>query len=183
MKKTLIALIAFSLILGSVAFARENESNDDRERVPGPSMIHEFKDIVKRGKDLFGHRRNNDQVLVRPEAVACVKTAIDAKDASLKTAISAQATAMNSAIDARSACQKAALDKTTVKEQREANKTCLVTFKASAKAANSDMKKSRLDAWTKYKSDLKTCGQLQKASGGSENIMLEDGQEAAESAS
>ncbi len=183
MKKTLIAFIAFSLIFGSVAFARENEPNDDRERVPGPSMIHEFKDIIKRGKDLFGHRRSPEQVFVRPEAVVCVKAAIEAKDASLKSAITTQATSMNAAIDVRSTCQKSALDKTTVKEQREANRACLSGFKATVKTNATTMKRMHKEIWTKYKSDLKTCGQLQKASGGSEKIMIEDGQEAAESAS
>ncbi len=175
MKKSIIALVAMSLIFGSIAFARESESNDDREKVPGPSQIREFKDIIKRGKDLFGRRRD-DFVLVRPEAAVCVKAAIEKKDTSLKTAITAHASAMNAAIDARTSCQKTALDKTTVKEQREANKSCLESFKKTNRTNAETTKQSHKAAWTVYKADLKACGQLQSANASS-NIMIEDGQD------
>lgn len=175
MKKFIVLLVAFSLVFGAVAFARENESNDDRERIPSPSHIREFKDIIKRGKDLFGHRRDNSQVLVRPEAVTCVKTAIDTKDTAVKTTVTTLSTKTVAAIEARNTCQKAALDKTTVKEQREANRTCLNTFKTSMKTASKEAKTARDTAWRTYKTDLKTCGLLQKRAGGSTNIMIEDG--------
>jgi hypothetical protein len=176
MKKSIIALVALSLIVGSIALARENEPNDDREKVPGPSQIKEFKDIIKRGKDLFGRRRDNSFVLVRPEAAACVKTAIETKDISLKAAITANSNAMTAAIDARTTCQKAAIDKATAAEQREANRACLDTFKKSVKASAETAKTAHKAAWTKYKADLKVCGQLQSTTGSS-NIMVEDGQD------
>lgn len=176
MKKSIIALVALSLIIGSIALARENEPNDDREKIPGPSQIKEFKDIIKRGKDLFGHRRDNSFILVRPEAAACVKTAIETKDASLKAAITTNSSAMTAAIDARTTCQKAALDKTTVKEQKEANKVCLENFKKTNRSNAETAKAAHKAAWTKYKADLKVCGQLQSTTGSS-NIMIEDGQD------
>jgi len=176
MKKSIIALVAVSLIIGSIAFARESEPNDDRERVPGPSQIQEFKDIIKRGKDLFGRRRDNSQVLVRPEAVSCVKTAIEVKDTSLKAAIATSSSTMTAAIDARTTCQKAALDKTTVKEQKEANKACLETFKKTTRTNAEAAKVAHKAAWAKYKADLKVCGQLQSTTGSS-SIMIEDGQD------
>lgn len=180
MKKLIVLLVAFSLVFGAVAFARENESNDDRERIPSPSSIQEFKDIIKRGKDLFGHRREEGQVLVRPEAVGCVKTAIDTKDTAVKTAVSTLSSKTVAAIEARNTCQKAALDKTTVKEQREANRACLNTFKTTMKTAAKEAKTARDTAWRTYKTDLKTCGQMQKAAGGSTNILIEDGNDSLE---
>ncbi len=174
MKKLIVLLVAFSLVFGAAAFARENESNDDREKIPSPSQMQEFKNIIKKGKDLFGHRRDNSQTLVRPEAVTCVKTAIDTKDTAVKSAVTTLSTKTVAAIEARNTCQKAALDKTTVKEQRDANRTCLNTFKTSMKTASKEAKTARDTAWRTYKTDLKTCGQLQKASG-STNIMIEDG--------
>ena len=58
MKKTIVALIALALLFGSVAsvtLAKENEQ--ERERISSPSEMKNFKDVIKKGKDLFGIRQ------------------------------------------------------------------------------------------------------------------------------
>lgn len=189
----------------SIALASDNSQNGNLEKISSPSEIKNFENIVKRGKELFGMkkimlerifslsdlpnfekikkigstlwglRKQADQTFVRPEAVVCVKTALDKKDAALKTGVTTGSTNLLTLIDARNACQKAALDLTTVKEQRDANKLCVDSYKKTMQAGKETIKKAQQTIWEAYKTDLKTCGQLQKAAGGAEDIKLEDG--------
>jgi len=145
------------------------------ERIASPKDIANFERIVKKGKDLFGVRKAEDQTLVRPEATACVKTALDKKDTALTTGVTAGSEVLITNINARNTCQKAALDKTTVKEQREANRICVETYKKALQAGKETVKKTQATIWEAFKADLKACGQLQKAAGGSGEIKLDDG--------
>lgn len=216
MKKILFAIIALSLIFGSVAMAKEGDKKADKpvtmvevsknqEKITSPSELDHFANIIKRGKELFGMRKTilekishpaetvnfenikklgnalwgmrkvEDQTLVRPEAVTCVKAALDKKDAAIKTGITTGSTNLLALIDTRNTCQKAALDLTTVKEQRDANKLCVDSYKKAMQAGKEAIKTIQQTIWETYKTDLKTCGQLQKAAGGAEEIKLEDG--------
>lgn len=58
MRKLIYALLAVAIIAGgSVSIARANDNDHDgREKISGPSQIRNFRDIVKRGNDLFGFR-------------------------------------------------------------------------------------------------------------------------------
>ena len=62
MKKLLFALVAVSLIAGASlagsAYASNDGNDDGREKISGPSEIRNFRDVVKKGKDLFGTRMN-----------------------------------------------------------------------------------------------------------------------------
>jgi len=145
------------------------------EKITHPSEIVNFENIKKMGTALWGMRKEDNQTLVRPEAVTCVKAAIDKKDASIKTGIATGATNLTALVDARNVCQKAALDLTTVKEQKDANKLCIETYKKAIESGRETVKKSQATIWKTFKDDLKTCGQLQKAAGGAEEIKLEDG--------
>ena len=145
------------------------------EKIASPKDIANFERIVKKGKDLFGVRKAEDQTLVRPEATACVKTALDKKDTALTTGVTAGSAVLITAINTRNTCQKVALDKTTVKEQREANKICVETYKKAVQAGRETVKKTQATIWEAFKTDLKACGQLQKAAGGSAEIKLDDG--------
>lgn len=145
------------------------------EKITHPSETVNFENIKKMGTALWGMRKQDDQTLVRPEAVACVKTALDTKDTALTTGIAAGATNLTALVTARNTCQKAALDKTTIKEQKDANKACIETYKKGIEAGRETVKKAQKEIWETFKKDLKTCGQLQKATGGSEEIKLEDG--------
>jgi len=200
MKKTIIALVALSLIFGSLALAKEKEQ--ERERISSPSEIKNFTDIIKRGKDLFGIRekvlekinsleelgnfeavkkignslwgirRQDNQALVTPEMASCVKNAIDKKDSAIKSGISPVANGLSSLIDTRNTCQKAALDKTTVKEQREANQLCLKNYNKAIQDGKKTIKEAHKKIWDTYKADLKACKLSQE---GSAEIKIDDG--------
>jgi len=176
MKKFIMLLVAFSLVFGSLAFAEGNGSTQGMEKISHPNEIQNFMNIIRKGTALWGHRKN--PVLIQPQTITCVGTAMDTKDTAVKTAMTTYATSFNAAIDARNTCQKAALNQTTAQTQADANKVCLQAFKTSAQTANKALAQARKDAWTKYTADLKVCGQLQTATGttpAQPNIQLQDG--------
>lgn len=145
------------------------------EKIASPSDISNFQNIIKKGKELYGMRKSNDQSLVRPEATTCVKSALDKKDTALTTGVTNGSATLITIINARNACQKVALDKTTAKEQKEANKICVETYKKAIQVGKEKVKKTQEAIWKTFKADLRVCGQLQKATGDSADIKLDDG--------
>ncbi len=168
------------------------------EKISSPSEIKNFVEIRKIDNSLWGIKRDSsgkkeegtqerkleikktdrESVLVKPEAVQCVKTAIDKKDASLKASISAQNVLALAAIDVRNICQKAALDKTTVSEQAQSNKACLETYHQAVWDSLNVLKQSKENGWKTYTEDLKACAVLQREANTTtqEKIIIEDGE-------
>lgn len=164
------------------------------EKISSPLEISLFNKIKKIGTALWGVRKNEIQkpinnqklVYVTPSAVECVKNAIDKKDTAIKASTSKHSQAIIAAIDTRNACQKAALEKTTAKEQFETNKVCINAFQKGAKENNMTIEKERNEAHKTYRTDLKSCSNLQltststSASLTANEIKIEDGEGAAE---
>lgn len=162
------------------------------EKITHPSEIKNYVEIKKIEDSLWGkkkvERENSENgeikktekksVFVKPEAVVCVKTAIDQKDTSLKTAISAQNVLALAAIDARNTCQKSALDQTTISEQVQANKDCLEAYRQTVRESLNVLKQSKENGWKTYTEDLKVCAVLQRGTNTTtqEKIMIEDGE-------
>jgi len=148
------------------------------EKILTPGDMKFFDKIKKVGTSLFGIRKKTDNktndktdkkqtenkkpILVKPEAIQCVKNAIDKKDASLKTSITTHNQNILAFLDARNVCQKAALDKTTGQEQFEANKICVETHQKSMKESNDALQKARNESQKIYRGDLKACSVLQR---------------------
>ncbi len=211
MKKITIALIALIVVFGAVYSVRAKDGEQERERIASPSEIKNYRDIIRRGKDLlgirvreiekilspdqiknfedirrvgnalWGRRKGEDKkpVLVRPEATACVSSAIDAKDVAVKAALTDMNTKALAAIDARNTCQKAALAKTAADEQRTAYKACAETYTKTVREAQKAMKASKETAWKTFKTSLKSCSVLQNTGENSSSgeIEIEDGED------
>jgi len=164
------------------------------EKISSPLEISLFDKIKKIGTALWGIRKDEMQkpinnqklVYVTPTAVECVKNAIDKKDTAIKTSTSKHSQAMIAAIDTRNVCQKAALEKTTAKEQFEANKVCANAFQKGTKENNMTIEKERNEAQKTYRTDLKSCSNLQATSTSisanltANEIKIEDGEGATE---
>jgi hypothetical protein len=152
------------------------------EKISNPGEIKLFEKIQKIGSALWGFRKiaantANTPTLVKPEAIQCVKDAINKKDAAIKTALSSQVQAVLTAIDSRTACQSAALDQTTGQAQADANKVCVATYTKSIKDNNTTLNNSKNDNWKIYKSDLKICsGIVSTSSSSTGDIMINDGE-------
>lgn len=149
------------------------------EKISHPNEIKNFEKVQKIGSTLYGVRKGGAQkppVYVTPEALACVKAAIDKKDLAEKSVVTSRGEKVFAAIDARNTCQKAALDKTTAKEQGAANKICAESFKSSMEEINTSMEATKTSNWTTYNADLKSCSALQTTTTTSANtIAIEDG--------
>jgi len=164
------------------------------EKISSPLEIYLFHKIKKIGTALWGVRKDEIQkpinnqklVYVTPSAVECVKNAIDKKDTAVKASTSKHSQAMIAAIDTRNVCQKAALEKTTAKEQFEANKVCANAFQKGTKENNMTIEKERNEAQKTYRTDLKSCSNLQatntsiSANLTTSEIKIEDGEGATE---
>lgn len=194
-------------ILGTTEKSRQNTENKSTsstttsrkvEKISNPSEIKNFVEIRKIDNSLWGIKKDSsgrkeegtetrkpevkrterESVLVRPESVQCVKTAIDKKDTSLKTSMSAQNVLALTAIDERNVCQKISLDKTTLSEQVQANKACLERYNQSVRDSLNALKKSKENGWKTYTEDLKACAVLQRGTNTTtqEKIVIEDGE-------
>ncbi|MCX6793283.1 MAG: hypothetical protein NTY12_04635 [Candidatus Falkowbacteria bacterium] len=80
MKKILFALIAFSLVFGTVAMAKEGEKKADKpvtmvevkkeqEKISSPDDVVNFTNIVKKGKELFGMRKIILEKITHPSEI------------------------------------------------------------------------------------------------------------------
>lgn len=199
MKKLLYAIIALSLLTGSVAAVRANNDGDGREKISSPSEIHNYRDIIKHGNDLFGfriaflekihamaeignfenirkmggslwgYRKISGSAMVTAQQRSCVSAAITKKDTALKRALNSFSSSTSAAIDARTNCQLKAISLASASEQQSANMSCTATYKASAKTNLKTLVNTRNDAWKNYKNEIKTCGSANA------EIKLEDG--------
>jgi hypothetical protein len=148
------------------------------EKISNPGEVKLFEKIQKIGSALWGFRKiaTSTPTLIQPEAVQCVKDAINKKDTAIKTALSSQAQTVLAAIDSRTACQSAALDQTTGQAQADANKVCVDAYTKSIKDNNNTLNNSKNDNWKIYKSDLKACSIVSTSSSSTSDIMINDGE-------
>ena len=89
--------------------------------------------------------------------IACVGTAVDAREQSIDTASSAFMTALNSAYSARASALQQAYALTTPKEVRAAVKTAWAAFSKSTKSARMDWKTAQGKAWGTFRTAAKAC--------------------------
>jgi len=148
------------------------------EKIPAPSVIKDFTNIVKKGTTLWGVRKVPAYRVVSAAESACVMAAIDKKDQELKDNNTAAATNFNLAITARNTCQKSALASTD--NQKSNLDACLKTFRESSKNIQAETKKNHDNSWKTYRESLKACIQTIATSTTSMSasvgeIMIEDG--------
>jgi len=176
------------------------------EKIAHPQEIALFDKIQKIGSALWGVKKNSAsqdvsnqikkeaelksvklpevkpvrKIEVKPEMAACVKTAIEDKDAALKAAITEHNQAVFNAIDARTACQKAAIDQ-TLSEQGAANRLCLEAYQKAVVENKKTFQNHKNTNWQAYRDDLKACQSTQTTTTASivglEELIIEDGED------
>lgn len=90
--------------------------------------------------------------------VACIQTAISARDGAVASAVSAYAASIGSAISTRTAALNAGWALTVAKDRRAALRSAWSAYRVSAAAARSDFKKAKSAAWKTFYADRKACG-------------------------
>jgi hypothetical protein len=176
------------------------------EKIAHPQEIALFDKIQKIGSALWGVKKNSAsqdvsnqikkeaelksvklpevkpvrKIEVKPEMAACVKTAIEDKDAALKAAITEHNQAVFNAINARTACQKAAIDQ-TLSEQGAANRLCLEAYQKAVVENKKTFQNHKNTNWQAYRDDLKACQSTQTTTTASivglEELIIEDGED------
>lgn len=143
------------------------------EKITSLEQVKFFDKITKIGNDLFGIKKKGAMVLpaMNADLIACVSSAIDAKDTSISVSFTNASSEITTAIEARGVCQKAALTLTSGRE--DALKVCNKTFQEATKAANEKAKKAQQEAWSTYKTSLKACSTTASTT----EINIEDGGE------
>ena len=151
--------------------------NSNLEKISSPADIPLFEKIEKRGNALWGVRKDGGTkyvpVYVTPEAVQCVKDAMDKKDVALKAATTKHDASVLAALDTRNVCQKTALSQITAQTQFDTNKTCVNNFLVGLKEINKIGTDEKGVAKKVFVADLKVCTAL--LGSGSQDIMIEDG--------
>jgi hypothetical protein len=144
------------------------------EKITSLEQVSLFDKIVKIGNDLFGIRKNPIRQLpmMSTSTIACVTSAIDAKDTAVTTAFNTASAEVSSAIAARGTCQKAALS-LAQNERLTAIAKCNQAFQETAKKSRETANASQKTAWETYRSSLKTCSASNE--GNTAEIMIEDG--------
>jgi len=162
------------------------------EKIVHPSEIKNYVEIRRIENALWGKKKierenienseiiktESKSVFIKPEAVLCVKTAIDQKDTTLKAALSDQNILALAAIDVRNTCQKSALDQATLPEQVQSNKNCLEAYRRTVRESLIQLNQLKDNGWKIYTEDLKTCAFLQRGTNttSQEKILIEDGE-------
>ncbi len=139
------------------------------EKISNPGEIRNFEGIMRKGNSLWGHRKEAKSAMVSAETRVCVAAAITKKDTAVKTGLSNFTSSTNTAIDARTSCQINAIGLSSALEQQNANTTCTMNYKASAKTNLKALGMARDNAWKTYKTEIKAC------SPASAEIKIEDG--------
>lgn len=146
--------------------------NPNLEKIVSLDQLSLFDQVKKIGNDLFGIRKKATSTLpvMTTELLACVSSAIDAKDIAISGAYTALVTDINNAITTRGTCQKAALVLTS--ERQSAINACNNTFNEdSVVPAQLKADKIAKDAWVTYNASLKTCAKNANTT----EIKIEDG--------
>lgn len=91
------------------------------------------------------------------EKIACVKTAVAAREASLATAMTAYNNAVSAAYSTRANELSGAYSNTTIKTLRTGVKTSWNDFRKSIKSANKTWTANRNTAWFTFKTAVKVC--------------------------
>jgi hypothetical protein len=160
-----------------------NEISSELEKIPSPDKIKEYSNIKKEGNSLWGVKKVKTnkplvrQTVITAEAVACVSSAIDAKDLAITERIALASSELKTAITARSTCQKEAIKSTD--KQEESLKKCVETFQETNKLIIENSKKVRETAWSEYKKSLSTCipKTMTTVDGLTETVVISDGGE------
>ncbi len=89
--------------------------------------------------------------------LACVQTAVDARETTIGTAFNTYSTAMASALSARKAALHTAWGMTDNTARRTARNAAWSTFKTASKAAHRALKASRHSAWATFRTASAAC--------------------------
>lgn len=159
------------------------ETSAEFEKIMSPDKIKEYSNIKKEGNSLWGVKKDKKnkplvkQTVITAEAVACVSSAIDAKDLAITERITVATSELKTAITARSTCQKEAIKST--EKQEESLKKCAETFQETNKLIIENSKKVRETAWSEYKKSLSSCipKTMTTVDGVTETVVISDGGE------
>lgn len=168
------------------------------EKIAHPQDIALFDKIQKIGSALWGIKKSNisqdsgteeikpvklpeikpvRKIAVQPEIAACVKAAIEDKDAALKTAITEHNQAIFTAIDARTICQKTVIDQ-ALSEQGQANRACLEVYQKAILENKKTLQNHKNTNWQAYRDNLKACQSNNTTTIVSlEELIIEDGED------
>ncbi len=89
--------------------------------------------------------------------LACMKAAVEKRENSIISAKEKAFASMDTAFKARRDALKSAWDKTDAKERRQAINDAWNAFRASHKAARTQLRTDDKTAWSTFKTDSKVC--------------------------
>lgn len=93
-----------------------------------------------------------------PTNIACVKTAVDAREASIGTAWTTYSTAMTTALSARRTALATAWGTADAKTRRSLRADAWKAYRESSRSAHTTLKTARKTAWDAYKTASRACG-------------------------
>ena len=111
--------------------------------------------------------KNEPNPPATPLILACMQTAVDARETAIDTAVSAYTTAINAALAARKTALHNAWGLSDTAARREAIKAAWKAYREARKTAGKALNMARNDAWKKFKTDAKACGGSGKDEDGS----------------
>jgi len=158
-------------------------ANGSLEKIAGPWAINLYEKIRQIGNSLWGARKKPAENLgtdnLTAEIISCLKEVIDTKDGAIKATVEISKEDLIQAIGARNTCQKSVLDSTDNTTRIQALKDCKTVFQKALRDSRIKANKSRNDAWSVYKTEVKACylnnGVIPSSDDG--NMILQDGGE------
>ena len=116
-----------------------------------------FSSWVSANNDRMEKKDTNRTIIATTTDPACMKSAIQKRDASINTAVGILATSWQSALTARSTELQAAWDLTDLNARRTAIKAAWDKYTKSMREARSTFRSARKTAWRLYRTDAKAC--------------------------
>lgn len=145
--KKLLSLVFISLFLvGLFAFAKDGNENEDNNQT---GDRQESEHTGKENKKVFTG--------LSADAIACVTTAVVARDTAIKWWMAAYDATWLTTFDARTAAFTAALSLTDRKEMKKAMESAWKTSEKAMKSAQKVKKGVVQTAWGAYRTALKAC--------------------------
>jgi hypothetical protein len=96
--------------------------------------------------------------------IACVATAVDARETAVIAAYQTRSTAITTALQTRQTALKAAWALTNAKDRNAAIRAAWSAYRKSFKSANATFRASRNAAWKTFNTARKACGPLSQTS-------------------